>query len=195
MRFDADINLFDFTEQVLDRFRNESGLELSGYEFEFKVRRDWKYPNNRIHIDFLIFGEEFAHTRFDEQYDTVEKVVELLFVHLRDDAGIHDLREGLIMAKRISLETRTEELSQRLESLSDELLASQGLAPLIIQVDERHPYTSQDEHGFPIFQYQVFNAANSLQVFVDLDLNLRGFKPQEVYNRVEKAVKSWLKNR
>ncbi|MEM9984394.1 MAG: hypothetical protein AAF804_04800, partial [Bacteroidota bacterium] len=114
---------------------------------------------------------------------------------LRDEAGIHDLREGLIMAKRISLETRTEELSQRVESLSDELLASQGLTPLIIQVDEKHPHPPQDEYGFPIFQYQVFNAENSLQVFVDLDLNLQGFKPQEIYLRVEREVRSWLKKR
>jgi len=76
--FDKEINLFELTEKVVERFRSESRLQLTGYEFEFKIRRDWNCPINRINIEFYLFGEEYTHTCFDENYDTVDKVIALL---------------------------------------------------------------------------------------------------------------------
>lgn len=40
MTFNKSLNLFELTEKVTERFRIESGLTLSGYEFEFKFKRD-----------------------------------------------------------------------------------------------------------------------------------------------------------
>ena len=56
MEFYNEINLFELTEKVVNRFRSESKLEITGYEFEFKFRRDWNCPINRIIFNFLIFG-------------------------------------------------------------------------------------------------------------------------------------------
>jgi hypothetical protein len=192
MKFDKEINLFELTEKVVDRFRSESGLKLTGYEFEFKFKRDWNCPINRININFFIFGEDYAHTQFDEKYSTVDKVIELLFVHLRDDAGIEDLKEGLIMAKRHSIESRTEELTKQIELVSKELLESNGLNPVIVNVDEKYPYDSFYDNGFPVVQYQVYNLEGSIKLYYDLDFNLRGFRENEIIDIVENEIKKHL---
>lgn len=192
MEFNKDINLFELTEKIVNRFRSESGLTLTGYEFEFKFKRDWNCPINRININFFLFGEDYAHTVFDEKYDTIDKVIDLLFVHLRDDAAIDDLKDGLIMAKRHSIESRTEGLTNRVNLMSKELLESNGLKPLIVNVDEKYPYNSFYDNGFPIVQYQVYNAEGSIKLCYDLDFNLRGFKEDEIFDTVENEIKKHL---
>ncbi|MFD0991639.1 hypothetical protein [Tenacibaculum geojense] len=127
MGFDKEINLFELTERVVNKFRSESELELSGYEFEFKIKRDWYCPINRININLFIFGEDYAQTVYDEKYNTLDKVIDLLFVHLRDDAGFDNLKDGLIMANRHKIEARTEKLTERIDLLSKQLLISNGL--------------------------------------------------------------------
>lgn len=192
MKFDKEINLFELTEKVVDKFRSESGLTLTGYEFEFKFKRDWNCPINRININFFIFGEDYAHTQFDEKYNSVDKVIELLFVHLRDDAGIEDLKDGLIMAKRHNIESRTEELTKQIKLMSKQLLESNELNPLIINVDEKYPYDSFYDNGFPVVQYQVYNLEGSIKLYYDLDFNLRGFRENEISERVEIEIKKHL---
>lgn len=192
MDFNKDINLFELTEKIVNRFRSESGLTLTGYEFEFKFKRDWNCPINRININFFIFGEDYAHTVFDERYDTIDKVIDLLFVHLRDDAGIEDLKDGLIMAKRHSIELRTENLTNRINLISLELLESRGLKPLIVSIDEKYPYNSYYDNGFPIIQYQVYNGEGSIKLYYDLDFNLKGFREDEIFDTVENEIKKYL---
>ena len=192
MDFNKDINLFELTEKIVNRFRSESGLTLTGYEFEFKFKRDWNCPINRININFFIFGEDYAHTVFDERYDTIDKVIDLLFVHLRDDAGIEDLKDGLIMAKRHSIELRTENLMNRINLISLELLESRGLKPLIVSIDEKYPYNSYYDNGFPIIQYQVYNGEGSIKLYYDIDFNLKGFREDEIFDTVENEIKKYL---
>jgi len=192
MKFYKEINLFELTEKVVDKFRSESGLKLTGHEFEFKFKRDWNCPINRININFFIFGEDYAHTVFDEKYNSVDKVIELLFVHLRDDAGIENLKEGLIMAKRHSIESRTEELTKQIKLMSKQLLESNGLNPLIVNVDEKYPYDSFYDNGFPVVQFQVYNLEDSIKLYYDLDFNLRGFRENEISEKVENEIKKHL---
>ncbi|MFD2562638.1 hypothetical protein [Aquimarina rubra] len=192
MKFNKEINLFELTEKVVNRFRSESQLELTGYEFEFKIKRDWNCPVNRININLFIFGEDYAQTVFDEKYNTLDKVIDLLFVHLRDDAGFDNLKDGLIMANRHKIESRTENLTERINLLSKELLELNGLKPIIVNVDEKYPFDSLYENGFPIVQYQIYTPGNEIKLYFDLDFNLRGFQENEVFEIVNKEIKKHL---
>ena len=186
MKFNEEINLFDLTEKVLERFRSETGLFLTGYEFEYKFNKDWNCPNNRIKITLSIFGEQYAHTRFDENYNSVDKVVNLLFVHLRDDGEMENLKEGLISAKRYSLESRTTKLSERIKKLSKKLLKTKEIFTMI---DEKYPYEEFYENGFPLFQYQVKTLDEKVKINVDLDFNMRGFNENVILEIVEKEMR------
>ncbi len=192
MEFNKEINLFELTEKVVNRFRAESKLGLTGYEFEFKFKRDWNCPINRININLFIFGEDYAHTVFDEKHNTLDKVIDLLFVHLRDDTGFDNLKDGLIMANRHKIESRTERLTERINLLSKELLELNGLEQVIVNVDEKYPYDSTYENGFPVIQYQVYTPNNDIKLYFDLDFNLRGFQEKLVFDTVKKEIKKHL---
>lgn len=193
MAFNQPFNLFEFTEKVLDRFRKESGFELTGYEFEYKFSRDWNCPIPRINFDFFIFGEDYAHTCFDEQYATVDRVIEILFLHLRDDAGMDNLRDGLINAKRHDLESRLEKLTERIEALAKEKWEALGLPKIIVMVDEKYPYNQFYENGFPIYQYQVYSIGQQFERHFDLDYKLWEFDEKAVYAEVEKGLEEFIK--
>ncbi len=192
MSFNEKINLFELTDKIVNRFREESGFKLSGYEFGFKFNRDWNCPLNRIHFNFFIFNEDYAHTVFDEKYDTVDKVIELLFCHLKDDMGISDLKDGLIMIKRNSLEERLDNLTEKIKLISKELIESNNKSPLIVGVDEKYPYTETYENGFPIFQYQISNNEKEIDINIDLDFNLQGFDEESVIIRLRNEIKEKL---
>ena len=195
MEFRKKIDLFKLTEIVVKRFRRESGLKLDGYEFKFEYKRDWNCPINRINFNLLIFGGDYTHSRFDEKYDTEEKVAELFFVHLRDDAGVQNLKDCLISAKRFSMERRTQALSKKIKALSDAHFGQSKVNSLTTMVDEKHPYDLTYENGFPIMQYQVYNQSGTIRKYYDLGFHLREFDENEVYNEISEIVNTTSNDR
>lgn len=190
MEFRKNIDLFKLTELVVDRFRNESGFKLTGYEFKFEFNRDWNCPINRININLLIFGENYTHASFDEKYDSEEKVVDILFVHLRDDAGVQNLKDGLISAKRYSMEKRAEKLSNKIKDLSDQHFGQSNLNKLTTMVDEKYPYGETYENGFPLMQYQVYNQSNLIRKYFDLGFYMRDFNENKLFQQIERLIKN-----
>lgn len=188
MEFRNKIDLFRLTEIVVERFRKESGFKLSGSEFNFGYNRAWGCPINRINFNLFIFGEDHTHSRFDEKYNTEEKVAELFFVHLRDDAGTQDLKDGLISAKLHSLEVRSQGLSKKIRKVSDKHFGQSKGKSLITIVDEKHPYGLTYENGFPKMQYQVYNQDNSIREYYDLDFNMRGFNENVILQEITEKV-------
>jgi Holliday junction resolvasome RuvABC ATP-dependent DNA helicase subunit len=182
MGFDKNFNFFEFTEKILKRFRKETGFKLSGYEFQYIVKRDWNCPIDRININLLIYGEDYAHTVFDENYNSVDKVIDLLFVHLRDDAGFDDLKYGMISALINRMENYTETLTDRIKALSKK-------ENLIVDISEKYPEELY-ENGFPVMQYKVFNIKKNISLNFDFDYNMRGFNDTEILEAVRNEVLS-----
>ena len=119
-------------------------------------------------------------------------MIDLLFCHLRDDAGIDNLEDVLIMAKRHSLLTRTEELTEKIKLISKELFEINGLSPLIIIIDEKYPYETVYENGYPILQYQVFSPNNEIKLYFDLEFNLSITKEIEIFEKVKNEIQMYL---
>lgn len=191
MDFNKDINLFKLTEMVLARFREQSGLELSGYEFRFDFSRDWNCPIPRINLHLYVFGQEHAHTYFDEKYDSAAKVVELLFVHLRDDVGVTDLKECLTNAKMHQLEHSYKGLIQQIENLSKDRLEPKGHKKLITYVDEKFPYGETYENGFPKYQFMVLNNEHITLRF-ELDFQHNFDLEKVIIQKTEDEIKKQL---
>ncbi len=188
MNFNEKIDLFELTDKIVNRFRNESGLTLSGYEFYFKFKRDWNCPINRIFFNFYIFDDDYGHTVFDKKYNSVDKVIELLLCHLEESFGTDNLKNSLIMAKRYNLEFQTESLTEKIKTISKELLEANNLDPLFTDIDEKIPHCTY-ENGFPIFQYQISNTTD-IKINIDLDFDLRGFDEEEIINQLKKKIKA-----
>ena len=182
------IDLFKLTDIVVDRFRKESGFHLNGYEFQFTYNKDWNCPISRINFNLSIFGQDYTHSRFDEKYDTEEKIAELFFIHLRDDAGIQNLKDGLVSAKLHSMEVRTNKLSNRIKELSDKYLGQSKESSLITMVDEKYPYGSTYKNGFPLMQYQVYNQNKTVKKYYDLGFYLRQFNEEKVFKEISEIV-------
>jgi hypothetical protein len=190
MSFNKSINLFEITDAVINRFREESGYLLTGYEFQFKFKRDWNCPINRININIWIYGIDIAQTVFDEKYDTEKKVVDYLFGSIRDDGEFDNLKEGLFMTKMHSLELRTEKLSKQIKRIYKEsgLIDKEG--DLFAMVDEKDACKYFYDNGFPVMQYQISNKSKSIKRYYDLDFNMRNFNEKSIFEEIEHEIKT-----
>lgn len=188
MGFNENINLFTLTDKLVDRFREESGFQLTGYEFELKIWRDWQCPVKRIRFALFIYGEDYAYASFDEKCDTEDKVVDSLVVNLLDDTVFANMEHCLVMTLICFYENKLEELTEKITAFSKELVEPRGYGPLIVCVDEKLAPSAYYENGIPVMQYRVCEGNLERELVFDLPYLLRGFSEEAVFEAVKKAA-------
>lgn len=151
------LDLFEFSDRVLEKLNLEGNTCLSHHDIYFKIRRDTNFPSDKIDIYLYVFNEEFSKTYYDIEYHSFNKIIDILFIHAVDDYGYSDIRNGLISVKMQSLEKRFFETSKCITEMINIKFESRNVEDLKIFVDEQFPYQSLDITGLPLFQLNILS--------------------------------------
>lgn len=100
---------------------------------------------------------------------------------------MYDLKDGLINAKRYSLEVRAEDLTKKINEFYSQFCDEEGYSPLTIMIDEKHPFEHYS-NGFPKMQYQIYTQNPNFKLHFDLDYNLRGFNKDTIFEEAKNEI-------
>jgi hypothetical protein len=181
------IDLFDLTDAVLEQLNVSGKFKLTHYDFNLKFSRDLSYPSYKLDIHLILFGQETAVTYYSTNYNTIPKIVNLLFVHLLDDGGFESIEHAICSTKRNHLEKL---LSKTIEEINA-LLNANELFNCSIFIDEQFPFGKVDEKGLPIHELNIYSEANNLDLKIDLNNQYFGVtEKQHVLEIVNSRINS-----
>ena len=185
------IDFFELSDKILERLNEEGNVNLTHYDIHLKIRRDTNYPSDKFNIYLYVFDEEYSNTYFTLDYNTVTKIVNILFLHAADDYGYVNTRHGLILTKICSLENRLQETIEKCGKLVIENLKLTNESDLLIDVDEQYPFDNLDKNGLPYFQLNFILQGQRL-IKLPLDSNSSDYSNQkEILEQLETSLKRW----
>lgn len=159
------IDLFDLSNYLLDRLNCKGKFKLTHYDFELKFRRDINYSSDKFNIYLILFHQEIAVTYYTIDYNTIDKIINLLFVHLRDDYGYETIESVIISTIQISLERKLAETIHEIHSI----LTLHQFTNCIVYIDEQLPDTKVDEKGLPIYELNIYSQENKIDIKIELN--------------------------
>lgn len=149
------LDLTRLSDLLLTRLNNEGKVQLSHHDMRFEFRRDSNYSGARFGIKVFVFNEEFSDSYFSPDCTTPEKIIDILFLHMRDDYGHSDVRLGLIAVKTRSLETRLYATFPRVRKFLKAIFTEEDGLHADIYVEELYPYDNVDTIGLPFFHLLI----------------------------------------
>ena len=180
------IDLFDLSDVILERLNTSGNFKLTQYDISLKLSRDINYPSEKFNIYLILFQQEIAVSYFTIIYDSVSKIVDLLFTHLLDDGGFESIEHAILTTKRNHLESL---LNKTIEEIKV-LLNEKSLCNYTIFVDEQYPNGKVDEKGLPIYELNIYSEKENLELNIELNNQYFGSsEKQKMMNIVTLAIK------
>lgn len=180
------IDLFELSDVILERLNASANFKLSHYDLNLKWSRDINYPSEKFNIHLILFQQEIAVTYFTVDYNSISKIVDLLFTHLLDDGGFESIEHAIHTTKRNHLESLLDKTIPEVKALLNE----KEVSNYTIFVDEQFPYGKVDEKGLPIHELCIYSETSNLDLKIELNNQYFGtFEKQKVMEIVTLRLK------
>ncbi|MES2588424.1 MAG: hypothetical protein V4622_05535 [Bacteroidota bacterium] len=180
------IDLFDLSDKILQKLNCEGKFKLSHYDFSLKFRREIDYPSDKFNIHLILFSQELAVSYYTTEYNTIDKIIQILFVHLLDDLGFETIEDAITSTKRNNLNEIYMETINEINSI----LISNGLVNFHIMIDEQYPYRKVDEKGLPIHELNIFTEDKKMDIKIEVNNNYSGFnEKKEIIEKLKSELK------
>jgi hypothetical protein len=161
------IDLFELSDKLLEKLNCNGKFKLTHYDLELLFRRDINYPSDKFNIYLVLFKEELAVSYYTIDYNTIDRIIDILFVHLRDDFGYETIEDLLISTKRARLMNMLEHILLEIQAK----IVEHELSNVYVNIDEQYPSLRKDEKGLPIFELQVISQDGKIAVNEELSEN------------------------
>ena len=159
------IDLFDLSDKILERLNDGGKYKLTHYDFDLKFSRDINFPSGKFNIYLILFKQELPVTYYTIDYNTIDKIVNLLFVHLRDDYGYDTIESIVVYSKKSYLQNNLKDTIEELYSI----LKLNNTEPVLVDIDEQYDNSRIDEKGLPIFELNIFSEAHKIDIKIELN--------------------------
>ena len=180
----------EIEEYVISEITIQTGLILTKGDFYLKL----KNKNDYISGDVFLYGEFYENFRAEIQREQMKEKICESVLGIFSEFG--DLKDVIISGKRIDLENRLNETTNKILHLiqsSPEL--NNKLGRITIMVDEKYPYGETYENQFPIWQYEIRDTTQKLNIVEKLDFELNTFDEFQILKKVENEVNEILKEK
>jgi hypothetical protein len=93
------IDFFELADTILKRLNESTNFKLSQHDISLKLKRDIDFPSDKFNIYLILFNQEIAVTYYTTVYNTIPKIVNILFTHLLDDGGFESIEHAILSTK------------------------------------------------------------------------------------------------
>lgn len=186
----ANLNLMknEIEELVISEIESKTKLVLTKEDFKLNLKTN----NDEISGDVYLFDEYYENFRVKIPREGIkERICELIFVVISE---FGDLKDVLVSGKRNNLESELNETTSRILTLiQSRKEVKELLGDITIMVDEQYPYEEFYENHFPVWQYEIRDTTQKLNIVEKLDFELSNFDEEKILNQVAKELKEILK--
>jgi len=180
----------EIEELVISELNNQSGLILTKGDLSLKL----KTKNDYLSGDVFLYGEFYENFRVEIQREKMkEKICDSV---LRIFSEFGDLKDVIISGKRNDLENRLNGTTDRIFHLiKSRTELNNKLGQITIMVDEKYPYGETYENQFPIWQYEIKDTTQKLDIAEKLDFELNTFDEFLILKKVENEINEIMKEK
>ena len=182
------IDFFELADTILKRLNESTNFKLSQHDISLKLKRDIDFPSDKFNIYLILFNQEIAVTYYTTVYNTIPKIVNILFTHLLDDGGFESIEHAILSTKRYQLEEMLNETKQEI----DALFRTKQIQEFNLFVDENYPIGKIDEKGLPIYELNIHSKAPQIDIKIELNNQYFGLvEKQKVLEKVNSILKNY----